>query len=273
MIDPFRDRTAVITGGASGIGLGLATAFAARGARLVLADVDEPALARAEQQLRDAGATVIGVRTDVTDRADVHALAERALSHFGAVHLVCNNAGIATFGEIAKAPREDWEFTMNVDFWGVVNGVEAFVPRLIEQRQGGHVLNTASMAGLVGMKWLGIYCAAKFAVVGLSEALQRELEPHDIGVSVLCPMIVATNIGVNSQRLRPGALQPAPGAAAPPPPPGAMVGGTITVEDVARRVLRAIERRRLYVLTHPEQREILRKRAARLDAVFDEWEG
>lgn len=273
MTDPFRDRTAVITGGASGIGFGLATAFAARGAKLVLADIDEPALAQAERTLRDGGAEVIGVRTDVTQRDSVAALAERAFSHFGAVHLVCNNAGIALFGELVKAPREDWEFTMNVDFWGVVNGVEAFVPRLIEQKQGGHVLNTASMAGLIGMKWLGIYCAAKFAVVGLTEALQRELEPHDIGVSVLCPMIVDTNITANSQRLRPGALQPAAGTAAPPPPAGAMVGGTTTVDDVARRVVRAIERRRLYVLTHPEQREILRKRAARLDAAFEEWEG
>lgn len=271
-MDPFRDRTAVITGGASGIGLGMARAFAARGAKLVLADIDTEALARAERDFAADGIEVLGVPTDVTRRESVAALADAAFSRFGAVHLVCNNAGIATFGEIAKAPREDWEFTMNVDFWGVVNGIEAFVPRLIAQKQGGHVLNTASMAGLIGMKWLGIYCAAKFAVVGVTEALQRELEPHGIGVSVLCPMIVATNIGANSQRLRPGALQPAPGAAAPPPPAGAMVGGTVTVEDVARRVVRAIEQRRFYVLTHPEQREILRKRATRLDAAFDAWD-
>jgi NAD(P)-dependent dehydrogenase (short-subunit alcohol dehydrogenase family) len=271
-MDPFRDRTAVITGGASGIGLGMARAFAARGAKLVLADIDTEALARAEREFAADGIEVLGVPTDVTQRESVAALADAAFSRFGAVHLVCNNAGIATFGEIAKAPREDWEFTMNVDFWGVVNGIEAFVPRLIAQKQGGHVLNTASMAGLIGMKWLGIYCAAKFAVVGVTEALQRELEPHGIGVSVLCPMIVATNIGTNSQRLRPGALQPAPGAAAPPPPAGAMVGGTVTVEDVSRRVVRAIEERRFYVLTHPEQREILRKRAARLDAAFDAWD-
>ncbi len=271
-MDPFRDRTAVITGGASGIGLGMARAFAARGANLVLADIDEDALARAEAEFVAQGVPVLCVPTDVTRRERVHALADAACARFGAVHLVCNNAGIATFGEIAKAPREDWEFTMNVDFWGVVNGVEAFVPRLLAQRQGGHVLNTASMAGLVGMKWLGIYCAAKFAVVGVSEALQRELEPHGIGVSVLCPMIVATNIGANSQRLRPGALRPESGSEAPPPPANAMVGGTVTVEDVARRVVRAIDERRFYVLTHPEQREILRKRAARLDAASDGWD-
>jgi short-subunit dehydrogenase len=151
-----------------------------------------------------------------------------------------------------------------------VHGVEAFVPRLLAQGEGGHVVNTASMAGLVGMQWLGIYCAAKFAVVGLSEALRRELEPHGIGVSVLCPMIVDTNIGANSVKWRPRELGGDPSA--PAPPAGAMQGGTIAADDVARRVVRGIERKSLYVLTHPEQREILRRRAARLDAVFDEWE-
>lgn len=263
-MDPFQGRTAVITGGASGIGLALARAFAARGARIVLADIDETALAAAERSLAATGAEALGVRTDVTKREDVAALADAAFARFGAVHVVCNNAGIATFGEIAKAPRSDWEFTMNVDFWGVVNGIEAFVPRLVAQGQGGHVVNTASMAGLVGMQWLGIYCAAKFAVVGLSEALQRELRPHGIGVSVLCPMIVDTNIGANSVKWRPRELGGDPSA--PPPPGGAMQGGTVSASEVALRVVRAIERGDLYVLTHPEQREILRRRAARLEA-------
>jgi len=129
----------------------------------------------------------------------VDALAAETVRRFGAVHIVCNNAGVATFGEIATSTHADWEFTMRVNFWGVVHGIEAFVPRLLAQGQGGHVVNTASMAGLVGMQWLGIYCASKFAVVGLTEALHRELKPHGIGASVLCPMIVATN-GVRSDR-------------------------------------------------------------------------
>jgi NAD(P)-dependent dehydrogenase (short-subunit alcohol dehydrogenase family) len=271
-MDEFSGRVAVITGGASGIGAALARAFAARGSKIVLADLDEAALGRMERELTGLSVPVLAVRTDVTQRASVAALADATWKHFGAAHIVCNNAGIALVGELARAPHDDWEYTMNVDFWGVVHGVEAFVPRLLEQRQGGHVLNTASMAGLVGMQWLGIYCAAKFAVVGMTEALHRELKPHGIGASVLCPMIVATNITANSQRMRPGA-PPAPASSSEgQPPEGAMQGGTVTAESVAARVVRGIERKDLYVLTHPEQREILRRRAARLDAVFESWE-
>jgi NAD(P)-dependent dehydrogenase (short-subunit alcohol dehydrogenase family) len=273
MSDPFRGRVAVITGGAAGIGAGMARAFAARGARLVLADLDEPALAATARTLTEAGAAVLAVPTDVGDRAAVEALADTAWRHYGAVHVVCNNAGVGVFGEIARASHADWEYTMRVNFWGVAHGVEAFVPRLIAQRQGGHVLNTASMAGLVGMQWLGIYCASKFAVVGLSEALARELKPHGIAVSVLCPMIVDTQINANSERLRPTALggTGAPQAPAANQPP--MAGGIVPVEVVAQRVVRGLERGDLYILTHPEQREFLRRRAARLDAVFapDAW--
>jgi NAD(P)-dependent dehydrogenase (short-subunit alcohol dehydrogenase family) len=271
-MDVFRNRVAVITGGASGIGAAMARVFAARGAKIVLADIDEQGLSTMQREFENAGAPVLGVPTDVTQRASVNALADATWKRFGAAHIVCNNAGIAILGEIAKAPHQDWEFTMNVDFWGVVHGVEAFVPRMIDQHEGGHVVNTASMAGLVGMQWLGIYCAAKFAVVGLTEALHRELKPHSIGASVLCPMIVATNIGENSQRLRPGSERSGQGSAAPVPPGAAMRGGTVTAESVAARVVRGIERQDLYILTHPEQREILRRRAARLDAVFESWE-
>jgi short-subunit dehydrogenase len=154
-----------------------------------------------------------------------------------------------------------------------VHGVDAFVPRMLARGEGGHVVNTASMAGLVGMQYLGVYCATKFAVVGFSESLERELRPRGIGVSVLCPMMVTTDIGRNSARLLgaapPGdatdATAPAAGEA---PPAGAMKGGFIEPQDVARRVVRGIERGKLYILTHPEQREILRRRWERQDAVF-----
>ena len=269
-MDPFKDRVAVVTGGAGGIGSAMARAFAVRGARIVLADLDAANLAVVAKQLEGGGAQVLGVPTDVTKRESVEALAEATLARFGAAHIVCNNAGIATFGPIASSTQKDWEFTMNVNFWGVVYGLQAFVPRLIAQRQGGHVINTASMAGLTGMSWLGVYCASKFAVVGLTESLQRELRPHDIGVSVLCPMIVETKINENSLRMRPRELRnpdgtdiPQTGGDAPP-----LVGGTIQPEELARRVVRAVERRDFYILTHPEQREILKRRAQRIDEVF-----
>jgi NAD(P)-dependent dehydrogenase (short-subunit alcohol dehydrogenase family) len=274
--DPFRGRVAVVTGGAGGIGFALAQAFAARGAYLVLADVDETGLAGRAKDLSARGAQVLAVPTDVTRRDSVLTLAEATWQRFGAAHLVCNNAGIAILGPLLEATPEDWRLTMDVNFWGVVHGVDAFAPRLVAQRQGGHVLNTASMAGLVGMQWLGVYCASKFAVVGLTESLRRELEPHGIGVSVLCPMIVATEIGANSARVRGKALPatPAGAVAGTPPPPGGMRGGVIQPEEVARRVVRGIERNELYILTHPEQREFLRRRAERLDAVFapGRWE-
>jgi NAD(P)-dependent dehydrogenase (short-subunit alcohol dehydrogenase family) len=259
--DPFRDRVAVVTGGAGGIGFAMAEAFAARGARIALADVDEAGMADRAKALAERGVEVLCVPTDVTRRESVDALADAVWKDFGAAHLVCNNAGIALPGPLLDATPDDWRLTMDVNFWGVVHGVAAFAPRLVAQKQGGHVLNTASMAGLVGMQWLGVYCASKFAVVGLSESLRRELAPHGIGVSVLCPMIVATGIDANSARAR--GIQTVAA-----PPAGAMRGGVIQPGEVARRVVRGIERNDPYVLTHPEQREFLRRRAERLDAVF-----
>ena len=270
-MDPFEERVAVITGGAGGIGMALAEAFAARGARLVLADIDEARLASAVRSLSDAGARVIAVPTDVTRRESVDALAESTFKHYGSAHIICNNAGIAVLGPMLTATPADWELTFDINFWGVVHGVQSFVPRLIEQGEGGHIVNTASMAGLVGMAWLGVYCASKFAVVGLTESLARELRGEKIGVSLLCPMIVDTQINQNTQRL----LDTAPRGptAAMTPPQDQMKGGMVSPESVARRVVRAIDAGELYILTHPEQREILRRRAAKLDAVFqsDDW--
>jgi len=259
-MDPFKDRVAVITGGAGGIGVAMAKAFAERGAKIVLADLDEPALAEAGRGLEKSGAEVLTVRTDVTRLESVEALAEAAVRRFGGVHVVCNNAGVATFGPIARSTRKDWEFTMGVNFWGVVNGVQTFAPRLLAQGQSGHIVNTASMAGLVGMRWLGVYFV--------------EMRDHGIGVSVLCPMMVATNINENSLRMRPSELRNPPGSDIPQTGGGApaLVGGTIEPAELARRVVCAIERKELYILTHAEQREILRRRAGRLDAAFNVWE-
>ena len=270
-MDDFHGRVAVITGGGGGIGAAMARAFAARGARIVLADLDPAAMQGVTAALGKGGAEVLAVPTDVTVLESVRALADAAERRFGAVHIVCNNAGIATMSEMATSTHADWQYTMNVNFWGVVHGVETFVPRLLARGAGGHIVNTASMAGLVGMRWLGVYSASKFAVVGLTEALHRELAEHGIGVSVLCPMIVETKINENSVRNRPAALRN-PGE--PVVPEGAaMAGSIISPEEVAARVVRGIERKDLYIFTHPEQRAILQRRAARQDRMFepDRW--
>jgi NAD(P)-dependent dehydrogenase (short-subunit alcohol dehydrogenase family) len=261
-MDEFRGRVAVVTGGGSGLGAEMARAFAREGARIVLADVDAAAMDRVAAEIAAAGGAAIGVRTDVTRPKDVEALASRAFEHYGGVHIVCNNAGVGVYGPLATATDGDWQWVMNVNFWGVVHGVSAFVPRMIEQKEGGHVVNTASMAGLTGMPGLGVYCASKFAVVGLSESLQRELKPAGIGVSVLCPMIVRTNIDA-SERNRPDDLKN-PGA--PPSLQQAAYTHARVIEpvEVGKRVVQAIRDKDFYILTHREQQEILEHRAERL---------
>src|SRR2546426_3662531 len=266
-MDAFQARVAVITGGGGGIGAAMARAFAARGARIVLADVDRAAMEGVAAALGERGTEVLAVPTDVTALESVRALADAAERRFGAVHIVCNNAGVATMSELGAATHADWQYTMNVNFWGVVHGVETFVPRLLARGAGGHIVNTASMAGLVGMRWLRGYCASQFAVVGLTQALHPELPQEGIGVSVLCPMIVETNINENSIPHRPAALQNPGGAAVPEG--AAMAGSVIRPEEVARRVVRGIERKDLYIFTHPEQRPILQRRAARQDRMFE----
>src|SRR4029453_11604444 len=246
MADPLKDRVAVITGGGSGIGAAMAAAVGVGGARVVLADIDPGALERTAATLTASRTEVLTVRTDVGDLAQVRALADAAGARFGAVHVVCNNAGVAVMGAQADATHADWEYTMRVNFWGVAHGVETFVPRLLAQGQGGHIVNTASMAGLVGMEWLGIYCASKFAVVGLTEGLARELTPRGIGVSVLCPMVVQTDINVNSIRNRPVALRnpdhPEVPADLAPEVQATMVGSVIGADEAAPRVVRAMGR-------------------------------
>src|SRR5687767_9165350 len=193
-MEQLRDRVAVITGGASGIGFATAEVLAREGARLVLADIERTALDAAVAKLRALGATTEGVLCDVSDRQSVQALADTAFEKMGAVHVAFLNAGVAVSGPVVDMSHEDWRWVIDVDLWGVIHGVESFVPRLVEQRQGGHVLATASFAGLVPNVGLGAYCVAKYGVVALMEVLHRELRPHEIGASVLCPMRVHTRI-------------------------------------------------------------------------------
>lgn len=261
----FEGRVAVVTGGASGIGRALALAFAREGARVVVADVDEPETAATVRAVEAGGGEALAVPTDVSERAQVLALADRAFARFGAVHILCNNAGVVVHGGLETATHQDWAWVIGVNLWGVIHGLEAFLPRMIAQRQGGHVLNTASMAGLIASQGLGVYTTVKYAVVGLSETLAKDLRPYGIGVSILCPMGVATRIR-EAERNRPAALRNPPGRTSAAEV--TLIGRTLTPEEVAERALAAIRAGDLYVLTHPEGLDPLRRRFERIAEAF-----
>ena len=260
-MNELEGRVAVVTGGASGIGRAMAERFARERAKVVLADIDQRALAETVRAIRARGGEAVGVPTDVTDLGSVQALAEAAFKAFGAVHVLCNNAGVALWGGLETATHRDWQWVLGVNLWGVIHGVEAFVPRMIASKQPGHIVNTASMAGLIASRGLGIYNTSKYAVVGLSETLAKDLRPYDIGVSVLCPMGVSTQIR-NSDRNRPSALaNDAPSTSEPVE----LIGRTLAPTVVAEMVLAAIRANRLYVITHEESLGALRRRHERLE--------
>jgi NAD(P)-dependent dehydrogenase (short-subunit alcohol dehydrogenase family) len=260
-VESFVGRVAVVTGGASGIGRAQALGLAREGARLIVADRDEAGMAEVVAAIRARGGEVIAVPTDVSELGQVQALADRAFSVFGKVHVVCNNAGVAVWGGLEAATHRDWQWVLGVNLWGVIHGVEAFVPRMIAQKEPGHILNTASMAGLIASQGLGVYNTSKYAVVGLSETLAKDLRPYGIGVSILCPIGVDTRIR-ESERNRPAALRnetPAGGEAVN------LIGRMLAPETVAEMALAAIRENRLYVITHEEGLEPLRRRARRLE--------
>ncbi len=263
----LKDRTAVVTGGASGIGRALALLFARESANVVVADLDEAGMAETVAGVSQAGRRALAVKIDVSRLADVEALADRAFGEFGAVHVVCNNAGVALWGGLESVTHKDWEWAMGVNLWGVIHGVEAFVPRMVAGKQPGHVVNTASMAGLIASQGLGIYNTTKYAVVGLSETLQKDLRGYDIGVSVLCPMGVNTQIR-QSDRNRPAALRNE--AAEREGRAVELIGRYLPPEHVAERVLRAIYANRLYVITHEEGLTPLKRRFERMTQGIEE---
>ena len=265
-METLTERVAVVTGGGSGIGRALCLAFAREGARVVVADLDVAAMAETAAGVKAAGGHALTVKTDVSRLAEVKAMADRAFGELGAVHVLCNNAGVAVSGGLESATHADWEWLIGVNLWGVIHGVEAFVPRMVAQRQEGHIVNTASMAGLIASQGLGVYNTTKYAVVGLSETLQKDLRGYNIGVSVLCPMGVRTNIR-QSARNRPAHLA---NARAPAGSEVELIGRYLSPEHVADRVLSAIRANRLYVITHEEGLEPLRRRFARMEKAIGE---
>lgn len=262
----FRNKVAVITGGASGIGRGIAERCGQEGMKVVLADVNEADLRRTESELVSAGATVIGVRTDVSKRGDIEALARRTLDAFGAVHLLVNNAGVVAGTSPWESTWNAWEWVMGVNLWGVIYGVKVFTPIMLAQNTACHIVNTSSAAGLVAYVPNAPYHVTKHAIVALSENLYVALAQRNalVKVSVLCPGFVNTRI-IDSARNRPLELQDDPLEITSAPQANldaakAAIEAGMSPRELADRVFRAIREERFYVLTHPEEIPFARER-------------
>ena len=271
-MEQLAGKVAVVTGAASGIGLALAHRFASDGMKLVMADIELAALDRETAALADAGVDVLAVPTDTSLAADVEALAEATVARFGGVHLVCNNAGVGSRGlKLADLPRRDFEWVIGVNLWGVINGIRAFLPRLLAQDEG-HIVNTASVSGLYHHPRMGPYNATKAAVVALSETLQYELDDDgsNVGVSVLCPSWVRTNISTAVRNL-PERLH----YELTPEQADEMLEykarrrqqlreEAIDADEVALQVREAVLAKRFYVITHAESIANMRARFDRI---------
>jgi NAD(P)-dependent dehydrogenase (short-subunit alcohol dehydrogenase family) len=263
----FKDKVAVITGAASGIGRAIAERCAQEGMKIVLADIEEEALFKAETQMKAGGAAVLAVPTDVSRGGDVEALAWKALDAFKAVHLLCNNAGVGPLTSILGSTVADWEWVMGANLWSVIHGVRVFVPIMLEQEADCHIVNTASRAGLICGPTLGVYRVTKHGVVALSETLYHELRERGarIMVSVLCPSFVDTQI-LDSERNRPLELRNDPVRANSPEKEALekkirqAMKTAISSRKVADLVFDAVEEQRFYVFPHPELKDLVRLR-------------
>ncbi len=272
----IKDKVAFITGGASGIGLGMARAFSAAGMKIVIADIRQDHLDEAKGAF-DKDAEVHTVELDVSDRDNFAAAADEAERIFGPVQVLCNNAGIGLGGPMKLATYDDWDWNMNVNIGGVINGVQTFLPRMLEHGEGGHIVNTASTGGLVVHGMAGLYCTAKFAVVGLSEALRGELADENIGVSAFCPGPVQTNIA-ESGKTRPAHLSRT-GYAETDKERQARSSAMSEARqywmeplEAGERVLAGIIHDDLYIITHPEFRDIFAARGEAVLAAIPDYE-
>lgn len=268
----FRGRTAFVTGGASGIGLSMARAFGRAGMNVVLADVDDKAARDATERLAAEQIKAVPVHCDVGERASVREAALEAIAAFGKVHVVCNNAGVAVGGQLGTVRDRDWDWIVDVNLKGVVYGTETFVPLIKSHGEGGHFVNTASMAGMVSPPGLEPYCATKFAVVAMSEGWAGQLAPHNIGVSVLCPGFVKTRIH-ESGRARGdkygGVGDVDPGVAETREQAAQNVLNGIDPDIVGNRVVEAVGNGELYIFTHPSMRPFVEARFQMILAAFD----
>jgi len=262
-------RVAAVTGAASGLGRAMALAFAGEGMHAALADVDEPGLKDTLNEVQKHGVRAFAMRVDVSRYEEVESFCSKAIAQFGATHVVCNNAGVSPLGAVWENTLADWQWILGVNLWGVIHGVRAFVPRLLAQGEG-HVVNTASVAGLISPPGMGAYNVTKHAVVALSESLHHDLRLRGspVGVSVLCPAYVPTGIA-DSERNRPRELLN-PGKSLSKEEAmlkKAVASGKLSADDVARAVVAAVKEERFYVLTHPRIKGAIR---ARMEDILDE---
>jgi NAD(P)-dependent dehydrogenase (short-subunit alcohol dehydrogenase family) len=259
-------RVAAVTGAGSGIGRAMALAFAAEGMHVALADVDVPGLTRTNDEVAGLGVRSFPMRVDVSRGDDVEAFAQRCVDDLGGIHLVCNNAGVSLSGPVWEHGEAEWQWLLGVNLMGVVHGVRAFAPRLIAQDEG-HIVNTASVAGLISPPGMGAYCVSKHAVVALSESLHHDLRERGsrVGVSVLCPAYVPTAIA--GSRFSPVTEKSRERLAKESALRTAVAAGKLSAEDVARAVVAAVKENRFYVLTHPAIKGAVR---ARMEDVLEE---
>jgi NAD(P)-dependent dehydrogenase (short-subunit alcohol dehydrogenase family) len=266
----FKGKVAVITGAASGIGRAIAERCVSEGMKVVLADIEEANLTKAETELKTAGGSVLSVRTDVSKRSDVERLARQALDAFGQVHLLFNNAGVAVGGAPWEATWNDWEWVIGVNLWGVIHGVKVFTPLMLAQNTECHFINTSSAAGLIVGGGLAPYAVTKHAVVALSESLYLTLQQRNslVKVSVLCPGLVRTNIA-NAERNRPAELRNEAVTMTPEMQAGraafaAALEASMPPLQVADVVFDAIKKEQFYILPHPEWIEAIQLRTEKL---------
>jgi NAD(P)-dependent dehydrogenase (short-subunit alcohol dehydrogenase family) len=268
----FKGRTAFITGGASGIGLGMARAFGRAGMNVVIADIDLGAAKTAAERLASEQIKATPVHVDVTDRASVKSAALDSVAAFGKIHVVCNNAGVAVGGPVGTVRERDWDWILDVNLKGVVYGTEVFAPLIRSHGEGGHFVNTASMAGMISPPGMEPYTATKYAVVAMSEGWAAQLAPQNIGVSVLCPGFVRTRIhesGRARQDKYGGTADVDPGVGATRGDAASNVLNGIDPDIVGQRVLEGVRDNDIYIFTHPNFKEAVQARFAAILAAFE----
>ena len=274
-------KVAFITGGASGMGLAMARSFSAAGMKVAIADIEQAALDRVKAEFAKTNAEVITLKVDVTDRDAMERAAQATETAFGKIHVVCNNAGVAVGGPLDAMSYKDWDWVMGVNLAGVINGVQTFVNRIKKHGEGGHFVNTASMAGQMAIPGLGVYNTTKYAVVGMSETMRADLAPHNIGVSVLCPGVVTTNI-FDSGRNRPEDLKGETDTASlvlttdmsdaeRAERMQQIMASALDPAVVGDMVLAAIQANDPYIFTHPDLKPMVDARSAAINESFARW--